>query len=142
VDAAKSLESRSENILWKVLRSDKLQPMKLPARLLLAGLTLGVSVLSPIAPAEVPTPDSHISNCCASQSMDKCHSCLVAMGETTPASASSCCTTQTTCLALYFSKATPFSTSMHLLGVIRVGDERATARTQRPLIPPPRGGLS
>jgi hypothetical protein len=37
---------------------------------------------------------------------------------------------------------TPFSTSMQLLGVIGINDERATTRTQRPLIPPPRGSFS
>jgi hypothetical protein len=64
------------------------------------------------------------------------------MSETTSGFASSCCTTQSACLALYFSKATPFSTSVHLLGLIGVSDERATTRAERPPVPPPRGVIS
>jgi hypothetical protein len=37
---------------------------------------------------------------------------------------------------------TPFSTSMQLLGVIGINDEGVTTRTQRPLVPPPRGAFS
>jgi hypothetical protein len=131
-----------ENILWKVLTGDKLRAMKLPARLLLAALTLSVGALSPIVPAEVSLPNSHASNCCVSQNADRCHSCLTTMGDTTSALASSCCAAQSGCCALYFTRSTPFSTSMQLLGVIGINDEGATTRTQRPLVPPPRGAFS
>src|SRR6185312_6726070 len=113
--------------------------MKLPARLLLAALTLGVGALSPIVSAEASLPDSHASNCCVSENTDKCHSCIATMGDTTSALASSCCAAQSGCCALYFTRSTPFSISMQLLGVIGINDECATTRTQRPLIPPPRG---
>jgi hypothetical protein len=116
--------------------------MKLPARLLLAALILSVGALSPIVPAEVSLPNSDTLNCCAIQNTGACHGCPATMGQTSSAFAPSCCATQATCLALYFSKATSFFTSMHLLGVIGVSDERATTRTQRPLIPPPRDVFS
>ena len=128
------------NVLWKVPTRDKLKPMKLPARLLLAALTLGVGALSPIAPTEASLPKSHASNCCASMNAGGCHSCLKTMGETT--SASSCCAAQSVCCAFYFTRAIPFSADMRLLGVVGVSDECAKTRTQRPSVPPPRGVFS
>ena len=133
-------QRRIENFLWKVLAGDKLKPMKLPARLLLAGLTLSIGALSPMVPPQMSFPKSVASDCCAIMNPGACHRCPGTMSDTT--SASSCCTTQSACLALYFSKATAFSTSMHLLGVVNVSDEPVTTRIHRPPVPPPRGEFS
>jgi hypothetical protein len=111
--------------------------MKLPARLLLAALLLSVGSLTPIVPGETILAISRTSNCCASQNTGMCHSCPATMGF-----ASSCCASQSACLALYLSKATPFSASVHPLGVIGVSDERATKRAERPPVPPPRSVFS
>ena len=135
-------QRRIENFLWKVLAGDKLKPMKLPARLLLAALTLSIGALSPIVPPQVSFPKSEASDCCAIMNAGACHRCPGTMSDATSASASSCCTTQSECLALYFSKTTTFSRSMHLLGVVNVSDDHVTIRTHRPSVPPPRGMFS
>src|SRR5205814_2624024 len=116
--------------------------MKLPARLLLAALTLSLGALSPIVPPQVAYQNSEASDCCAIMNAGACHRCPGTMSSATSASASSCCPTQSAYLALYFSKATAFSTSMHLLGVLNVSEEHVTTRTQRPLVPPPRSLFS
>jgi hypothetical protein len=133
---------RTENLFWKIPIADKLPAMKLPTRLLLAALVLSIGSLTPIVPGETSLAILHTSNCCASMKMVGCHRCPATMGETTSGFASSCCVSQSACLALYFSKATPFSASVHLLGVIGVSDERATTRIERPPVPPPRSVFS
>jgi hypothetical protein len=131
-----------ENVLWKVPTGDKLQPMNLPARLLLAALTLGVGALSPIVPPQIYLADSPTSDRCASLNTGRCHSCPMTTGQTTSAFASSCCATQTGCCALYLTRGTTFSVGVHLIGTVGVNDERVTTRTQRPPVPPPRGAFS
>ena len=142
VECGEVFQPQIENFLWKVLAGDKLKPMKLPARLLLAALTLSIGALSPIVSPQNFLQNSDSSNCCASMSAGTCHRCPGTMGETTSAFASSCCVTQSACCALYLTKTTPFSTSMDLLCVVGVTDEHVTTRTQRPPVPPPRGVIS
>jgi hypothetical protein len=137
-DSTESIKWQVDNILWKVPTSDKLELMKLPARLLLAALTLGVGALSPVVPVEASLPKSQTSGCCASQEMGRCNSCPMTMGDAPSGLASSCCSIQPTCCTLYFARATPFSTSMRVLGTIGVSDQCATARAERPPVPPPR----
>ena len=127
-----------ENLLWKALRSDKLRAMKLPARLLLAVLTLSIGFLTPIVSPQTTLTNSQTSDRCASVNTGRCHGCPTSMGESTSAFGSSCCTTQSGCCALYFTRATPFSSRMQLIGRVGVRDEVVTTRVERPPFPPPR----
>ena len=137
-----SLSTGDRKSLWKGLAGDKLQGMKLPARLLLVALTLSVGALSPIVPAEVSFPKSQTSGCCPAEEVATCNSCPTAMGQTPSSFASSCCSTQSTCCSLYFVRTTPFSVSMRVTGAVSFSDERATARAERPPVPPPRSQFS
>ena len=139
---APSLSTGDRKSLWKVPTGDKLRGMKLPARLLLVALTLSVGALLPIVPAEVSLPKSQTPSCCPAEEVARCNSCPTTMGQTPSSFASSCCSTQSTCCALYFVRATPFSVSMRVLGTIGFSDERVTARAERPPVPPPRGQFS
>jgi hypothetical protein len=142
VECGQVLQPQIENILWKVLAGDKLKPMKLPARLFLAVLTLSIGSLTPIAPPQMSLADWHTSDRCTSVNTGRCHSCPTTMDETTSASASPRCATQSSCCALYFTRATRFFADMHLIGTVGVRNERVTTRAQRPPVPPPRGAFS
>jgi hypothetical protein len=120
----------------------KVRAMKLPTRLLWAALTLSVGALSPIVPVEASLPKSQISNCCAGQNVGRCTGCPMNAGETPSSFASSCCSAQSTCCSLYFVRSTPFFVSMRMSGTIGFSNERATARAERPPVPPPRGWFS
>ena len=129
---------RIENLLWKDPTGDKLQAMKPPAGLFLAVLTLGIVALTPIVPPQMSLEDSHTSDCCATMNTGRCHSCPMPIGETSSTLGGSCCATQSACCTLYFARPAVFSTSMLLLGTVRVSDERVTTRAERPPVPPPR----
>jgi hypothetical protein len=131
-----------ENLLWKLLTSDRLKPMILPARLLLAALALSIGCLTPIVSPQTTLTNSRTSDRCASVNTGRCHSCPMTTGETSSAFGSSCCATQSGCCALYLTRATTFSAGVQLIGTVGVNDERATTRTQRPPVPPPRGAFS
>ena len=131
-----------ENFLWKALGSDKLRAMKLPARLLLAVLTLSIGFLTPIVSPQTGLTNPQTSDRCASVNTGRCHGCPTSMGESTSAFGSSCCTTQSGCCALYFTRATPFSSRMQLIGRVGVRDELGTTRVERPPVPPPRSLFS
>jgi hypothetical protein len=136
------IKGQLDNVLWKVPTSDKLSSMKLPARLLLAVLTLCVGAFSPIVPPQMSLARSQTSDCCATVSNDMCHRCPVPVNDSTSTSGSSCCGSQLVCCALYLTKATPFAAHLHFLGTMGVKDERATTRATRPPVPPPRGMFS
>ena len=123
---------------WKALTGDKLRAMKLPARLLLAVLTLSIGFLTPIVSPQTTLTNAQTPDRCASVNMGRCHACPTSMGESTSAFGSSCCTTQSACCALYFTSATPFSSRMELIGRVGVRDEIVTTRVERPPVPPPR----
>src|SRR5581483_94191 len=113
--------------------------MKLPARLLLAVLTLSVGAFSPVVPSQVALPNSESSACCPMVvNTGACHGCPMPVGQTTSASGTSCCVTQSGCCALLLTKSPAFSARIQFLGVIGEKKERATARNQRPPVPPPR----
>jgi hypothetical protein len=137
-----NLSGQIENILWKILTGDKLQQMKLPARLLLAALALSIGCLTQAVPPQTTLTNSQTSDRCASVNTGRCHSCPMTMGETTSASASACCATQSACCALYLTRGTPFITGMHLIGTVGIRDERVMMRAERPPVPPPRALLS
>jgi hypothetical protein len=130
---------QNQNLLSKIPIADKLHTMKLPARFLLAVLTLSIGFLTPVASPQTIFTNSETSNCCAIMNTGVCHSCPAAAAESTSAPGAPCCATQSGCFALYFTRTKTFSASVHLLGVIRVSDEPAITRTQRPPVPPPRG---
>jgi hypothetical protein len=127
-----------KNLLWKVPASDKLPAMKLPARLLLAALALSISFLTPIGSPQTTLANPQASDRCASVNTGRCHSCPRSMGESSSAFGSSCCATQSGCCALYFMRATSFSSRMQLIGTVGVCDEAVTTRVERPPVPPPR----
>ena len=140
--SAESSHGRIENLLWKIPTGDKLHVMKLPARLFLAVLMVSIGSFTPFMSAGTLPTDSRSSNCCASMNTDACHRCPTTMEVTTSTVGSSCCATQSSCCTLYFTRATPFFTSMHLIATVGVGDERGTTRAERPPVPPPRTRFS
>jgi hypothetical protein len=132
------ISTADQESLWKVSASDKLPAMKLPARLLLAALTLSISFLTPIGSPQTTLANPQASDRCASVNTGRCHSCPRSMGESSSAFGSSCCATQSGCCALYFTRATPFASRMQLIGTVGVRDEVVTTRVERPPVPPPR----
>jgi hypothetical protein len=132
----------AESDLAKNLLCDKIYPMKLLARLLLVVLTISIGCVTPMLPGETASAISHKVTCCAEMNMDGCHSCPVNTGATHPRSASTCCTGQSSCLLLYLTGTTPLVTGMHMIGTVGLINARATARAQRPPVPPPRISFS
>src|ERR1043166_4345129 len=135
-------QQQIQNLVWEFLTGDRLYLMKLPARLLLAALTLSIGSLTPIVPPQMSLADSHVSDRCASMNTGRCQSCPPVTGATASALGTSCCTIQSTCCALYFARAKPFIAGMHLIGTIGFSDERGTTRADRPPVPPPRCAFS
>src|SRR4029453_8320187 len=117
-----------ENFLWKVLVGDKLCPMKLAARLLMAALVLSIGSLTPVLSREMSLSTPHETNCCADMKMGGCHSCPTDTGATHSGFASTCCTAQSVCCALYFSKPKAFVAPMQPIGTVGVNDQRVSAR--------------
>jgi hypothetical protein len=126
----------------KVLVGGKLCPMKLAARLLMAALVLSIGSLTPVLSREMYLSTPHETNCCAEINTGRCHSCPTNAGERNPGLGSTCCTTQSVCCALYFAKAKVFVTPIQLIGRVGVNAEHASARPQRPPVPPPRDVIS
>jgi hypothetical protein len=126
----------------KILVGDKLCPMKLPARLLMAALVLSIGSLTPVLSREMSLSTPHETNCCADINTGRCPSCPTNIGETNTGFGSACCTTQSVCCALYFTKAKVFVTPTQVIGTVGVNAERASARAQRPPVPPPRSVIS
>src|SRR2546430_13257592 len=118
---------------------DKMYSMKLPARGVLCALTISIGFLSPIVPGEMPGAVSQQTDRCAyqAQSSQCCRS------QSQPAASSSamrsnCCSSQVCCVVLYVISAA------YLLDPTLAGEricevaEHASARNQRPPVPPPR----
>ena len=114
--------------------------MSLPARLLLAVLTVSLASLTPVLPGE-SAPTLQQKTCCADMNMDAGLRCPINPGETTSSSAA-CCTGPAVCLLLYFGNANAFAADAEVSGTISVNDDRVTARSQRPPVPPPRAEFS
>jgi hypothetical protein len=103
---------------------------------------LSIGSLTPVLSREMSLSTSHETNCCADINTGRCHSCPTNTGETNRGFGSTCCGTQSMCCALYFTKARAFVTPMQLIGTVGVSDEHASARAQRPPVPPPRSLIS
>ena len=130
---------RLQNVLCETFPGDKMYSMKLPARGVLCALTISIGVLSPIMPGEMPGAVSQqtercafkvtSSQCCRSQSQSAASSSTMRLN---------CCSGQVCCVVLYV-----FSTACladPMLAGERIGDiaQHASARVQRPPVPPPR----
>jgi hypothetical protein len=108
--------------------------MKLPARLLLAVFAVSLASLTPVLPGE-SAPTVQQKTCCADMNMDAGVRCPINPGGTTSAT---CCTSPSVCLLLYLGNANAFAAGTEISGTISVNDDRVTARSQRPPVPPPR----
>jgi hypothetical protein len=71
--------------------------------------------------------------------MDAGARCPINPGAT---SAATCCTGPAVCLLLYLGNANAFAAEAQISGTISVNDDRVTARSQRPPVPPPRPEFS
>jgi hypothetical protein len=115
--------------------------MKLSARLLLAILALSIVSLTPVVPG-APSPTVQQNKYCTDMNMvDACHRCPINPGATT-SNSGTCCTAPAVCLLLYFSNPNAFAAQAQMIGTISLDNDRATARSQRPPVPPPRGEFS
>jgi len=114
--------------------------MKLPAQLLLAVLTVSLASLTPVLPGESATTVQQ-RTCCKDMNMDAGARCPINPGGASSSSAT-CCTAPAVCLLLYFGNANAFAAGTEISGTISVNDDRVTARSQRPPVPPPRAEFS
>jgi len=115
--------------------------MKLPARLLLAVLTVSLASLTPVLPGEPIPPLQQKTSCCADMNMDAGLRCPINPGGTSSSSAT-CCTAPAVCLLIYLSTANAFAAQSQMNGTISTNNDRVSARSQRPLVPPPRTAVS
>jgi hypothetical protein len=111
------------------------------ARLLFALLAINLAALTPVVPDQsVPVvPQKH--SCCADMNVKGGVHCPINSGSTTP-STTACCSGPAACLFLYFGNTNPFSAQTRLIGHIPLHNVLVTSRSQRPLVPPPRGMIS
>ncbi len=114
--------------------------MKMPARLLLAVLAVSLASLTPVLPGE-SIPIAQQKTCCADMNMDAGARCPINPGGASSSSAA-CCTAPAVCLLLYFGNAYAFAAGAAMSGTVLVNDDRVTARSQRPPVPPPRAEFS
>src|SRR4029450_6005431 len=113
--------------------------MKLPARGVLCALTISIGLLSPIIPGEMPGGESQQTDRCAYQApSSQCCSSQSQPAASSSAMRSNCCSGQVCCVVLYF--VSTGSLADPILAGERIGEiaQRASARTQRPPVPPPR----
>jgi len=112
--------------------------MKWLARLLLCVFAVSLASLTPVLPGK-SAPTVQQKTCCADMTMDAGARCPINPGGTTTAT---CCTGPAVCLLLYFGNANAFAAEAPISGTILVNDDRVTARSQRPPVPPPRAEFS
>jgi len=110
--------------------------MRLSIRLFLAVLAISLASLTPVLPGE-SVPPLQQKTCCADMNMDAGIRCPINPGGTTSSSAT-CCTAPAVCLLLYFGNVNEFAAGTEMTGTILLNDDLVTARSRRPLIPPPR----
>jgi hypothetical protein len=128
-----------DNLVLKSVVRDKIRAMKLPARLLLAILTLSLASLTPVLPGEPIPPLQQKTSCCADMNMDGGVRCPINPGGTSTAT---CCTAPAVCLLLYFSGSNDFIPGVHSAGLRDSLNHRVTTRSYRPPVPPPRVSLA
>jgi hypothetical protein len=115
--------------------------MRLPARLLFAFLAINLAALTPVVPGETAPVVQQKHSCCADMNVKGGVRCPISSGSTTP-SAATCCSGPAACLCLYFGNANTFSAQTQLGVAISLKNVRASARFQRPPVPPPRVAFS
>ena len=135
------IDGGSRISLCGIAVADRLSPMKLPARLLLALLVVGIGLFTVMPPGKVSLVVPQTS-CYRNMDMQRCHGCLSHTTGTSSGLGSTCCAAQSGCCSLYFTRVTPFLTEMQLIGGVGISDEHATLRAQRPPVPPPRSVIS
>jgi len=115
--------------------------MSLPARLVLGILALSVVSVTPVVPG-TPLPAVQQNKYCRDMNMvDACNRCPINPGGTS-SSSGTCCTTPAVCLLLYFSGSNDFVPGMNSSRMRDPSNNRVTARSQRPPVPPPRAEFS
>jgi len=122
---------------------DNLPVMRIPARLLLAVVVLGIGSLAPVLPDQAAPVVQQKSHCCADMNIDASgsHSCPLNRGANNSGCGSTC-TTPAVCLLLYFGSVNAFIANTHLIGTISVSNASLFSRSQRPPVPPPRSVVS
>jgi hypothetical protein len=119
-----------------------MSPMKMAGRLLLCMVAISIGLVTPMQPDEPSTTVVHKTNCCTTMNMSDCRSCPINTSGTNSGSGSTCCTGQTGCLPLYVSDIARFVAGIRMIGKVGINDERGSARTLRPPVPPPRIAFS
>jgi hypothetical protein len=118
---------------------DKMYLMKLPARVVLSAVIISVGLLSPIMPSEMPGAVSQQADRCAYQvTSSQCCRSQSQPAASSSAMRSNCCSGQVCCVVLYVVSAACLLDP--ILAGERIGEitQHASARTQRPPVPPPR----
>src|SRR5438105_5147936 len=111
--------------------------MRLHARLLFALLAINLAALTPVLPSSSAVIVQQKHSCCADMNMDAPQRCPINPSGTNSTS-SMCCTGPAICLLLYFSGSNDFVPGMLGVDWRDSFNDRVTARTQRPPVPPPR----
>jgi hypothetical protein len=115
--------------------------MDLAVRLLFALLAINLAALTPVVPDKSAPVVQQKHSCCVDMNVKGGVRCPINSGSTTPSSAT-CCSGPAACLLLYFGNANTFSAQAQLTGAISLDNDRPTARSQRPPVPPPRVAFS
>jgi len=115
--------------------------MKPPAQLLFALLAINLAALTPVVPDASATVVKQKHSCCADMNMDASQRCPINPSGTNSTSAM-CCTGPAVCLLLYFSGSNDFIPRMLGADWRNSFNDRVTARSQRPPVPPPRIAFS
>jgi hypothetical protein len=127
--------------LFETSGCDKVPTMKLTARLMFAFLVINLAALTPVVPGEPAPVAQQKHSCCADMNVSGGVRCPINSGSTAPSSAM-CCTGPSACLFLYFGNTNLFAAQTHVISAISLNNIRATARSQRPPVPPPRIAFS
>ena len=127
--------------LSKIALCGNVSPMKLRARMLLAVLAVSLASLTPVLPSGPVPAVQQKAHCCIAMNMTAGIRCPINPGGTTSSSAT-CCTAPTACLFLYFGNGDSFAAQKQMIRAISMSDDRATARSKRPPVPPPRTAVS
>lgn len=116
--------------------------MKVTVRLLFVLLTVSLGSLTPIVPGQiVPSPQSK-TNCCADMNAVAGQRCPLNPTGNSSTSGSTCCVSPSTCVPLCVNSGDGFAGPSETIGPVFVNNDRVSARSQRPPVPPPRSAFS